>query len=135
MISMELTRDMVTAGLVINPTYWQITPAVSYLRFSDLRSEGEGRGVILSLETVRRQLNLGEIRLNTELRSLTEKIPFSQPEYLVTDGVRFGRSAMINLVVNYQISKLWRLTVNLTDKIYEDRPAEFVGRGELIARF
>lgn len=134
-IDLNLTSNKYTAGLSINPARLQLTPAVSYLRFTDQYSGGEGHGVIMSAEAVWRQPEKGEIRINGEMRSLTEKIAFSQPEYLVTDGMRFGQSALVNLVVNYEISKLWRLTINLTDRFYEGRPAEFVGRGELLARF
>jgi hypothetical protein len=134
-IDMNLITKDYSAGLTINPTYLQISPEVNYTVFSDQYSGGEGDGVSFILESIWRQPGRGELRFLTELHSLAEKIPFSQPEYLVTDGKRFGRSALFKLVINYDIGKLWRLTVNLTDNIFEDRPAEFVGRGELIARF
>ena len=134
-IDLNLTADRYTAGLNINPPRLQLAPAVSYLRFTDKKSGGEGHGIIFSTEAIWRQPEKGEIRFNGEVRSLTEKTAFSQPEYLVTDGMRFGQSALVNLVANYEISKLWRLTINLTDRFYEGRPAEFVGRGELVARF
>jgi hypothetical protein len=134
-IAMNIKENSYSAGLTINPPRMQITPDISYTAFSDIYSGGEGNGVILNLEAILRQQNRGEIRFKIEGRSLTEKIPFSQPEFLVTDGKRFGRSAMLSLVVNYEITKSWRITINLTDHIYEGRSAEFVGRGELLARF
>jgi hypothetical protein len=123
------TRLMITRGIV------QFTPQVGYMRFRDALSGGEGNGVTLSSEAVIRRPGRGEVRLNMELRSLTESKPFSQPEFLVTDGKRFGKSALINLLINYDLGKSLRLSINMTDRIFEDRPAEFTGRGELVARF
>jgi len=134
-IAMDLKSNTYSGGFILNPGYLQVTPGISYLKFNDSRSGGVGQGVILSAETIWRRPERGEIRFNTEWRSLVEKVSFSQPEYLVTDGRRFGRSALLSLIVNYEIGKTWRLTLNLTDRLYEGRPAEFVGRGELLARF
>lgn len=134
-IALTLVRNEYSAGLAITPARWQVTPRITYAIFSDRRSGGEGSGVTIANEAVWRQPDRGEVRVNLELRSLNEKVPFSQPEYLITDGRRFGKSALFNLVVNYDIGRSLRLTVNLADRVHESRPAEFMGRGELVARF
>ena len=132
---MRLVTDTYTAGLSITPSGFQISPAVRYLRLTEELFGGKGRGFIVSNEIIWRRPNRGEARLNIELRSLEEQVDFRQPEYLITDGRRFGRSAQIGAVVNYDIGESWRLTVTISDRLHEDYPADFIGRGELIARF
>ncbi|MCP4566037.1 MAG: hypothetical protein GY841_00495 [FCB group bacterium] len=135
LVALILRENEYTAGLIINQGRLQMTPRVSYVRIDDELSGGDGRGVWIGNESVFRQAGRGEIRFDVELRSLTEKQPFSQPEYLVTDGKRFGKSALINLTGSYDLGKSMRMTINLTDRIFEGRAAEFTGRGELVARF
>ena len=130
-----LTRNTYSTALTYNPPGFQVTPRVGYVTLRDYRYGGRAEGVITNGEIIWRQLNRGEVRLGMEFQSLTESVPFSQPEYLVTDGKRFGKSGEFSLLVNYDIGKSFRLTANVTDRVYEGRPAEFVGRGELIARF
>ncbi len=135
LVSLHLISNEYIAGLIINQGRFQLMPQIAHVRFSDDLSGGQGRGVWISAETIYRRPDRGEMRFHTELRSLTEKQKFSQPEYQVTGGKRFGKSALFGLIGSYDIGKSMRLTVNLTDRIFEDRPAEFVGRGELVARF
>jgi hypothetical protein len=134
-VPMKTTADTYTAGLSITPSGFQISPAIQYLRISEELFGGEGRGFIILNELIWRRANRGEARLNIELRSLDQRADFRQPEYLITDGRRFGTSAVIGAVVNYDIGDSWRVTINLTDRLHEDYPADFIGRGELIARF
>jgi len=134
-VPIRAVTDTYTAGLSIAPSGFQISPAVQYLRLSEGLFGGKGRGFIVSNEIIWRRPNRGEARVNIELRSLEEQTDFRQPEYLITDGRRFGKSALIGAVVNYDIGDSWRLTVNISDRLHEDHPADFIGRGELIARF
>lgn len=133
--SLKLTGNTGTMSIAVQAHRFQVTPQVSYLRLADALSGGRGHGIILGVETIRRDPGRGEIRCDLAVRSLTEESPFSQPEYLITGGIRFGRSASATLNISHDLGKALRLTVNLTDRIYEGRPAEFVGRGELVATF
>jgi hypothetical protein len=135
LVSLDLISNEYIIGLIINQGRFQLMPQIAHVRFSDDLSGGRGRGVWISAETVYRRRERGEIRFHAELRSVAEKRKFNQPEYQVTGGKRFGESALLGLIGSYDIGKSMRLTVNLTDRIFEDRPAEFVGRGELVARF
>jgi len=134
-VPMRLITNIYTAGLSITPTGFQIGPRVQYITISERLFGGKGDGVVVGNEFIWRRPNQGEARINVEVRSLKQKIDFRQPEYLVTDGRRFGTSALISSIINFDIGGTWRLTVNLTDRIHQDRPAEFVGRGELVAKF
>ncbi|MDD4050466.1 MAG: hypothetical protein PHR28_01025 [candidate division Zixibacteria bacterium] len=132
---LQLVSNEYTAALIVTQAAVQLSPGVSYLNLTDHFSGGSGYGIVFSQDVTVRRPGRGEIRAELELRSLTEKREFSQPEFLVTDGRRFGRSARINLVSDYKLGKTWRLTVNLTDQFFEGRPTEFTGRGELVAQF
>lgn len=134
-VPMRLITNIYTAGLSITPAGFQISPRIQYLTISERLFGGEGDGFIIGNEFIWRRPNQGEARINAEVRSLTEKTAFRQPEYLVTDGRRFGKSAVISSIVNFDIGGTWRVTVNVSDRIHQDRPAEFVGRGELVAKF
>lgn len=133
--AMRLIANAYAASLTVTPASFQVTPRVEYVRFTESLFGGKGSGIIASGETIWRRPNRGEVRGTVEFRSLTQESRFRQPEYLITEGRRFGKSGLINLVINYDVGGSWRLTVNLTDQIHESRPAEFVGRGELVARF
>ena len=133
--TLRLVRNSLGFSVSVSNRTIQITPRITYLSFKDRESLGEGYGVVGEGNLVLRQQGKGEIRFITEVRSLTEKKPFTQPEYLVTEGRRFGLSGLLGIVANYELSQSLRLTLNMTDRVYENRPAEFVGRGELIARF
>lgn len=133
--ALQMVADEYQAGVIVSQGTVQYLPGITYLRFSDRLSGGVGRGIVFDQQVIVRRSGRGEIRSEVELRSLTEKQPFSQPEFLVTDGRRFGRSLRLNVTADYRLQKSWRITVNLTDRIFEGRPAEFTGRGELIAQF
>ena len=123
------------AGLPVVQGRWQYQPEVGYIRIADTVSHGRGYGGWVRSELVYRHAGQGEIRAEAEGSYLKELEPFAQPEFVITDGRRFGRSAMVGLVASYDIGQSLRLTVNVTDRIFEHRPAEFVGRGELVAKF
>lgn len=130
-----LRRNDLTFGLTASQTMLQFTGQIGYTRFTDDYSAGLGSGFLLLAETVLRRPNRGEIRGRIELRSLTAQRPFTQPEFLVTDGNRFGKSAVTALTANYDLGQSLRLTANLSDRIYENHPAEFAGKGELVVKF
>lgn len=133
--SLRLRNSTYGTSLVVNQGPWQITPRMEIETITDELSDGKAEGIAFIGNMIFRQTGKGELRLGVEARSLTEKQAFSQSEYLVTDGKRFGRSAAIHVVANFDISKTMRLNVNVSDLIYEKRPAEFSGKGEIIANF
>lgn len=133
--SLMLSGNKYLTGMYITQGYFQVSPRLEYLRLADKYSDGLGSGFLVSLQSIYRQPGRGEIRLNTELRSINEKRDFAQSDYLVTDGNRFGKSALFQININYELGKSMRLTANLRESIFEDRPAEFNGRGELVAQF
>jgi len=129
-----LVNDYGTA-LVVSPSFLQVEPGVNYLVVKDRETGGEGNGMGIKISGILRRPGRGEARLVAEYWHWREKIPFNRPEYLITDNHRFGRSATIQAVINYDLGKSLRLTLNATDRIFQNRPAEFTGRGELIATF
>lgn len=133
--TLNLIKNIYSAGLIVNRGNFQLTPKVTHVLFNDRHSGGRGNGFLLFFESVFRRRGRGEMRLNMELRSLNEEQVFVQPEYLVTDGLRFGKSAEFQININYDLGRSMRLTLTLRDNIYENRSAEFNGRGELVARF
>jgi hypothetical protein len=132
---LQLVSNEYLAGVIVTQGTVQYIPRISYLNLTERLSGGEGQGVVFNQQVIVRRPGRGEIRSEVELRSLSARKSFSQPEFLVTDGRRFGRSARITIVSDYSLGKTWRLTVNLTDQVFEGRPTEFTGRGELIAQF
>ncbi len=133
--AIRIARNTFGVSVIVNKIYMQVTPRLEYQSFSDQISNGKGTGFLFKTNLTFRKTGRGEVRLNVEFRSLQEDLAFTQPEYLVTDGQRFGKSAFLSLVSNYELTKILRITVNLSDRIFENRPAEFIGRGEIIARF
>ena len=133
--TLEMVSDFYTTGLIYNEGAMQLEPSFTYNRFKDAYSSGRGRGISFELSGIYRATRRGEIRYNITLRSLKEQEPFSQPEYLVTEGRRFGRSILLNLNTSYDLGASLRLNLNVTDRIFENRAPEFVGRGELVASF
>jgi hypothetical protein len=130
-----LKRNDLTIGLSTTQNMMQITAQVGYTVFSDIYSDGLGSGLLFLTETVLRRPHRGEIRGRIELRSLVAQRPFDQPEFVVTDGNRFGKSLVAVLTANYDLGQSLRLTANFSDRVYENHPAEFVGRGELLVKF
>lgn len=133
--ALRMTADEYQVGVIVSQGSLQFLPGISYLRFSDRLSGGAGRGFVVNQQVIVRRPGQGEIRSEVELRSLTRERPFSQPEFLVTEGRRFGRSARVSLATDYSLKKTWRISVNVTDQIFTGRSAEFMGRGELVAQF
>lgn len=135
LVGLALREDRAGFELSYSEGAMRITPRIEYSRFSDDLSGGEGRGWSLENSLLVRRAGKGEIRFDLKYNSIIELVPFKQPEYLVTDGDRFGRSGLIRLVVNYDIGRTMRLSFNLKDRLSQDRSPEFVGRGELVASF
>ncbi|MEZ5358462.1 MAG: hypothetical protein R3F48_06480 [Candidatus Zixiibacteriota bacterium] len=133
--SLRLRNNRYGTSITVNDGPWQVTPRLEFETISDALSNGKAEGIAFTGNVVYRNTGRGELRFTGELRSLREKQQFTQPEYLVTDGKRFGKSATVSLIANFDLSKTMRLNINLTDRIYENRPAEFTGRGEVVASF
>jgi len=133
--SLRLVRNEYLAGLIIQNGPFRLSPQAGYIRIADNVSSGLGTGILFKTEVVYRRRERGEIRCDAQFISLDEKRVFAQPEYLVTDGSRFGQSVVVNAIANYDLGKSLRLTLRLSDRIYEGRVPEFTGRGELVARF
>lgn len=133
--SSSIIRNEFEVALIVTQAGMQVIPQIGYLRFADRNSSGLGQGFTLAVESIFRRPNRGELRARLEGRSLERIRPFSQPDYLVTDGRLFGQSALIQFSANYDLSGSLRLNLHLTDQIYQDVPSEFAGRGELVVIF
>ncbi|MCK5127460.1 MAG: hypothetical protein KAR42_14485 [candidate division Zixibacteria bacterium] len=133
--SIKLKSNLFGLSVVFNDRSIQIHPRIEYELFVDEISGGEGNGISVSNTLVVRNFERGEIRFVTEFSSLIEKKKFTQPEYLITGGKRFGNSGLMTFIANYKLRKSVRIIINITDRFYENRSAEFTGRGELVASF
>ncbi len=134
-VPLELIERKYRTAAIITEGVLRWTPQAAYLSLTARSSIGRAEGVIIGNELVFRRKGTGEIRFTTEFSRITRKQPFDQPEYLITDGRRFGQSGLLDLRVNYDIGQKMRLSLNIKNRFFENAPSEFIGRGELVARF
>jgi hypothetical protein len=133
--SFDIRQHEFSAELVYSEHEIRIIPRLNAGFFNDDLSLGKGRFFTGELESAYRRIGKGELRANLIVNTVEELEPFSQPEFAVTDGKRFGISGEIRLNANYELGRSMRINVNARNKVFENRAPELSGRGELVASF